>query len=195
MTFIRKLAVTGTASAAALTLSMGANAAVVVSGFSGGDANDNLVLTEANSINIDNDGTRVSGELVASDNTGAFTVGEDISAGIATGDVRFSFADGPAGIRNLVVAFSQEGLADQMFQVTDSVGNQIASTFDLSFIEGAEVTFVAMGTAFSNNGQAAEYNFNITAMEGAADAVPLPAAGLLFLTALGGAGFARSRRA
>lgn len=189
MTILQKLAVTGTASIAALALSMGANAAVVVSGSTAG-----TTLTETNDIDLDNDDIVEDGSLVTADNSGTFDVADNISSADGFADVRFS--DGSvAGIENAVITFSVAGLADQSFQITDAMGVQLADTrFLLELIPGAEVSFVVTGTAFSTRGQIANYNFTLIGIPDAVDAVPLPAAGLLFLTALGGAGFARKRK-
>ena len=189
MTLLHKLAATGTASVAALALSMGASAAVIVSSPNGTDT-----LSEGNSIRLDNDDIVGSGDLVVDDNDGTFMVADNISAADGFADVRFS--DGSvAGIRNAVITFSVDGLADQSFQVTNMMGVQLPDTrFLLELIPGASVSFVVTGQAFSSDNEIANYNFLLRGIADEMDVVPLPAAGLLFLTALGGAGVARSRK-
>lgn len=192
MTILEKITTAGAASALAFGMAMSANAAVIVTG---SDDDSDTTLSEGNDIDLDNDDIVESGQLVTEDNTGTFSVADNIISADGFADVRFS--DGSvAGIRNLVITFTVAGLADQSFQVTNAAGVQFAdSRFMLELLPSVDVSFVVTGEAFSTRGQIANYNFTLigNAMEGG-DVVPLPAAGLLFLTALGGAGFARSRK-
>lgn len=194
MTILGKLTTASAASVAALGLSMSAGAAVIVSG----SVNDSdTTLTATNNIEIDNDQIElVAGEerdLVDDNNDGSFTVGDGVTAGLAAYAVTFADFVERASIRDLVITFSQDGIADQVFTVTDGVGELVPGGFTIDLMAGNTVSFVVTGTAFSITGANPGYSFDIFA---AVDdnPIPLPAAGLLFLTALGGAGAARARK-
>lgn len=174
MGFFTKIASAAAGVAAAVSLGLAAQAAVVVSGGP---------LDFATPVNINNDDMAPGAFMDA----GSFDVA-DVQAGNGAADVRFS-SGAIAGIRNMIITFTIAGLADQSFQITDANGLQTLSFFSLQLIPNAIVEFVVTGTVFETLGQQANYNIVITAAP-----IPLPAAATFLLTGLAAAAGLRLRK-
>ena len=199
MTNLKKLAL---AAASVATLGMAsASAAVVVS-----DGNGNVISTAdsltppvlgagtAFALNFD-EGDLVDGQTI--NETITFVIGPDVDTADLTIGVLPSTGTSlgaQAGIVNFMAAVSVNGSAIAMLQVSDATGQQInANTFlDLLNISaGDEVSIELSGLVFENRGDDAEYSINVF---GNAAPVPVPAAGLLFGTAIAGAAASRRKR-
>ena len=179
-----------------------ANAAVVVT-----DANGNVVSTANNltppvlgagvgfALNFD-EGDLVDGQSISE--TITFLIGPDVAdADLTIGVLPSSGFElgAQAGIINFMAAISVNGSNVAMMQVSDATGQQLnANTFMelLNISAGDEVTIELTGLVFENRGDDAEYSINV--FGNAAAPVPVPAAGLLFGTAIAGAAASRRKR-
>ncbi|MEM6649601.1 MAG: VPLPA-CTERM sorting domain-containing protein [Pseudomonadota bacterium] len=167
------------AAALAVFAPLSANAAIELTDEDGGP----VLLSIGNAVNIENDDL-TSGPLAEG---GSFDVDTNVFGAGVTLDVQNSSGE-TSGIRDLLVTFTIAGLADQEFTITDATGEQILDNFFLNILPGVEVFFSVAGEVFEGSSIAqAEYNIFI-------DPVPLPAAGLIFLTGLAGLGLARRRK-
>ena len=177
-----------------------ANAAVVVS-----DGNGNFIDTSnsatgptlgagtAFALNFD-ENDLVNGQSI--NETISFVIGPDVDdADVSLGVLPASGQQNgaQAGIANFMAMIFVNGTGVATLQITDALGRQ---DLDNSFFElmnlaaGDQVEIQLMGVAFEFRGDDAEYSVNVF---GNAAPVPVPAAGLLFGTALAG-GFAARRR-
>ena len=158
---------------------LSANAAIDLTDEDGGA----VLLSINNAVNIENDDL-TTGPLAEG---GSFDVDTNIFGANVTLDVQNSSGQ-TSGIEDLLVTFTVAGLADQSFLITDGSGLQTLNSFFLQILPGVEVFFSVAGEVFEGSSIAqAEYNIFI-------DPVPLPAAGLIFLTGLAGLGLARRRK-
>ncbi len=189
MSKLKTLGIASIASVAAFGLSA-ASAAVMVTGpegESGGVPAVAPTLDVGSPVNIDNNDISDMDEL---NDVGSFMVADGIIGGDTAVDVRFGNGL-RAGIMNLAITFFVEGMDAQTFNITDAAGVDIDgnTSFLVDLTPGTMVDFVVTGTVFEDFGQEANYNINILAQ-----AVPVPAAGLLFGTALVGGAIARRKR-
>ena len=99
-----------------------------------------------------------------------------------------------ASINNLVLTIFDPAAAAQSFQITDATGapvgasgNDVSVVFDLSAAPNQVISFEFQGEAVKGNGLNPGIQMTIAA-------VPLPAGGLLLLTALGGFAAVRRKR-
>ncbi|MBB4659732.1 PEP-CTERM sorting domain-containing protein [Parvularcula dongshanensis] len=189
---LRKLSLAAAASVAALGFAA-ANAGVVVyneAGYSGAVEVDPL-LTVDGAINILNgDLSKGQDDFFNGESftdTGSF----EVDPGVMPGGIFFDvdFAGGvPAGILNMMATFETSSMS-QTFEITDAAGNLILESAMLMLDPGETVTFTIMGSVFESNGADAAYKITILG-----EAVPVPAAGVLFGTALVGGAIARRKR-
>lgn len=194
MSILKKLSLTAAASAAAFGLAT-ASAAVQVS--VNGQA---PVANSATPATLE-----VGGTIEFSDNdlTEGQVLNETLSfvagANVDTGDVLAAVQYGAgtagrrAGIVNFMATFSVNGAVVAMSQITDATGR---IDFDqanviLALSPGDLVEIALSGTVFEFPGFNATYRVGVL---GDGNAIPVPAAGLLFGTAVVGAAAARRRR-
>ena len=200
MTTLKTIAL---AAASVATLGMAsASAAVVVS-----DGNGNVIDTTnsvsapvlgagtAFALNFD-EGDLVDGQSI--NETITFVIGPDVDTADLTIGVLPStgtLLGAQAGISNFMAAISVNGNMLSMLQVSDATGRQNDTQTFLDLLDisaGDEVTIELTGLVFENRGDDAEYSINVFGLAG--DPVPVPAAGLLFGTALAGAAASRRKR-
>lgn len=197
---LKKLAL---AAASVATLGMAsASAAVVVT-----DGNGNAVDTTnsftgtpvlgagtAFALNFD-EGDLDDGQAI--DETITFEIGPDVDfSNLTLGVLPAIGAErgAQAGIMNFMAAVSVNGTSVAMLEVSTATG---AQNLDNSFLQlldiaaGDVVTIELTGMVFENFGDDAEYSVNVL---GFANPVPVPAAAVLFGTAIAGAAASRRKR-
>lgn len=195
MTIMKKLATAAAASTLALGLATSANAAVEL--FENNDANADDILNAADQFQIINSRIDPLGALNADTNTVEFSVGSGVDAvfldfGViqSNPDLTDSLA---RGVQNLVLNITGNMGTSVSFQITDADGFQILNTLTrFSVMASEELTFVFSGTAFGGPGTRPSFDVGVFGNE-AIDAVPLPGAAVLFMTAAG-AGALRLRK-
>lgn len=206
MTNLRKLSLTAAASVVALGFSAASANVVVtdedrnpmgitVDGVAGSfiDAGT-LEAGEARNINDDDlDDMEEIDELIQ------FVIGEGVGAAPTAFDVTFpqgmdATVPGEAGILNFTADLIVNDTIVETLNITNAAGrfNFDESTFSFAGLQVGDVVGIALsGTAYEMLGADAAYSISVNA-----DAVPVPAAGLLFGTAaLAGAAARRKRKA
>ena len=199
MNTIKKIALAA-ASVAGLGLAS-ANAAVVVS-----DGNGQVIDTTNNAtgpvlgagtafaLNFD-EGDLSNGQEI--NETISFVIGPDVDTADLTLGVLPAIGQqngAQAGIANFMATVFINGTTFAMLQITDALGQQnLANSFVelLGLSGGDQIEIQLVGTAFEFRGDDAEYSVNVF---GNAAPVPVPAAGLLFGTALAGGLAARRKK-
>ncbi|MBB4659733.1 PEP-CTERM sorting domain-containing protein [Parvularcula dongshanensis] len=187
MKFAKKLGAIGAVSALALGIGTAAHAEIVV-------VSDSNVVTSTSPVRIENNDVNDGGVLVPANNT------IDIVAGADVGLLTFSFdvdqsmpTPEGVGIYDFMLSVNGDMGTTGMFTITDDEagnGNQILNLATLGVMPGETLTLVFSGTGFSrDNPFSPQYTAIING-----DAIPVPAAGLLFLTAAAGGGLMRKKK-
>lgn len=188
MTVLKKFATAAAASTLALGLGMSANAAVEL--FETDDAGGDGILNAVDQFQIINSRIDPLGALNPDTNTVEIEVGPAISGifldfGVIQADP--DIGDPLArGIQNLVLTVMGTGGTDVSFQITDADGQLLLE--DLQFFEvvaSETLTFMFSGTAFGGTGTRPSYDVGVFGDQ-VMDAVPIPGAAVLFLTAAAG---------
>ena len=195
MTILKKLATAAAASTLALGVATSANAAVEL--FENNDANSDQILNAQDQFQIINSRIDPLGALNPDTNTVSLTVGPNVDAvfldfGVIQADPN---RDDPLarGVQNLVLNVMGNMGTMASFQITDADGFQILDTLtSFAVMASEELTFVFSGTAFGGPGTRPSFDVGVFGNE-AIDAIPLPGAAVLFLTAAG-AGALRLRK-
>ena len=195
MTILKKLATAAAASTLALGVATSANAAVEL--FENNDANSDQILNAQDQFQIINSRIDPLGALNPDTNTVSLTVGPNVDAvfldfGVIQADPNLN--DPLArGVQNLVLNVMGNMGTMASFQITDADGFQILDTLtSFAVMANEELTFVFSGTAFGGPGTRPSFDVGVFGNE-AIDAIPLPGAAVLFLTAAG-AGALRLRK-
>jgi hypothetical protein len=205
MTTLRRLSLTAAASLAALGLSTASAAIVAVDqngnpigspvtggdGITAGATFDAGTLNVGGAINVEEDDL-TDGQQI--DELIEFMIGEGVAGANTAFAVEFGAGrpTGPAGIENFVVDLLVNGTIVQTLNVTNAIGriDFDAAGFTLAGLNPGDVVGLALsGSVYETFGADANYSINVTA-----NAVPLPAAGLLFGTAALGGALARRKR-
>lgn len=191
----------GLTAASALALTSAANAAVIVTDGAGNPVNTSnsfagATLNAGGALNFDENDLE-NGDAI--NETLTFTIGAGVT------DAKLTFGVLPpigrengaeAGIAGLQAMISVDGSMVAQLDLTSAQGLQdlSASLFNLSGLMGGELVEIMLtGTVFETEGDDAEYSVNVI---GIGEAVPVPAAGLLFAgAALAGAAARRKARA
>lgn len=186
-----KLTVLAAASALAMGLTA-ANAAVTVTDT---DRTEPYVLDANSSISIRNNDVVLNGPLVEDDNDGSFFTGTNFNRVWLTADVNDTTGS-PAGIANFEIEFftdaamTQSVLGPILLTGADGAELDPGAILRVDLPTGVEIFFQVTGIGQSTDA-AFNGDYNVTLQ---ADAVPVPAAGLLFGTAALGGAIARRKR-
>ncbi|WOI52770.1 VPLPA-CTERM sorting domain-containing protein [Parvularcula sp. LCG005] len=192
MKHLKSLTTAAVLGLAAFAAAPAAQAAVVVTDT---DGVGTPMLSPSSAVSIRNSSVVTSGSLVAADNTGSFMTGAFLGNVQMSIDVNDTTGF-PAGIRNFTVEFF--GDAAQTISLfgpitlTDDSGAEFdpAALYNFALPAGTEVFFQVTGIGQSVNAAfTGDYNIRLLA-----DAVPVPAAAVLFGTAIAGAAAARRRK-
>ena len=209
MNTLRKLSLTAATSVAALGF-VTASAAITVTdgdgelvgtygmsdGLTGADMIDAGTLGPNGALNIDDDDLVDMQEL---DELIEFVIGEQVSGATTAFGVEFpqgtsAPVPGQAGILGFTADLIVNGMTVETLNVTNSVGRLDLDSTTFSFVglnPGDVVRIALAGTVYEMQGADAQFSISVRA----ADAVPVPAAGLLFGTAaLAGAAARRKRK-
>lgn len=197
MRSIKKLSILA-ASTLALGLGTAANAAVFVQTET---ANDGLVTTDSGTITTDsgvefvNNDLNLAGSFIADNNMASVLVGEGVTQIALDFDVDQALPNGrrARGIQNFsLTVMGDMGAMFSLSGITAADGTLIIPSMNTFAVTAGEtLMFQFFGEAFATN-----TNFTPGYSVGAfaVDAVPVPAAGLLFATAAIGGGIARRKR-
>ena len=196
MTILKKL--TAAAAASTLALGMAASASAAVALFENADAGSDGILNAEDQFQILNSRIDPLGALNPDTNTASFTVGPNVDAVFLDFGVIQSNPDVTdalsRGVQNLVLSISGNMGTDTSFQITDANGFQILNTLtSFAVMANEELTFVFSGTAFGGPGTRPSFDVGVFGNLAVTDAVPLPGAAVLFMTAAG-AGALRLRK-
>ena len=189
MTILKKITAAAAASTLALGLGMAANATSVTVN-TVGDVNGNNILNAVDQFQIIHAGIDPLGDLDVDDNTATITVGDQIDTVLLDFGViqaQPSASDALArGIRNLTLDVMGDMGTMASFTITDADGNLLLTDLgSFAIMAGETLSFVFDGTAFGGPGTRPTYDIGVFGDE-ALDAVPLPGAAVLFLTAAAG---------
>lgn len=189
---ILKSAIFAAASAVSLTGAAAMAAVTVVDT----DGMDPAVLDSDSSVSIRNNSVVLNGPLVMADNVGSFFTGENFNRVFLSADVNDTTGQ-PAGIANFTIEFfldsdlTQTVLGPILLTGPDGAELDAGAIIRTDLPVGVQIFFLATGMGQSIDAAfTGDYNVRLQA-----DAVPVPAAGLLFATALVGGAVARRRRA
>ena len=186
------------ASTLALGLGTAANAAVFVQTET---ANDGLVTTTSPVITTDsgvefiNTELNLAGSFISDNNTADVLVGDGVTRIALDFDVDQALPNGrrARGIQNFALMVTGNmGTMFSLSGITTADGTLVIPAMNtFAVVAGETLTFQFFGEAFATN-----TNFTPGYSVGAfaVDAVPVPAAGLLFATAAIGGGIARRKR-
>ena len=197
---MRNLKLTTIAAASALALGLGtvANAAVFVQQEAAGG---NLVtttdgtITTSSGVEFVNTDLNLAGSFVPENNMATVTVGEGVTQIALDFDVDQAQPNGrrARGIQNFsLTVMGDMGANFQLSGITDANGFLVIPAMNTFMVTAGEtLMFQFFGDAFANNTSFTP-GYSVGAF--AVDAVPVPAAGLLFATAAIGGGLARRKR-
>ena len=190
MTILKKLTAAAAASTLALGLGMSASAAVEL--FETSDSGNDGILNAVDQFQIINSRIDPLGALNPDTNTVSFQVGDAITGifldfGViqANPDIGDALA---RGVRNLVLNVSGTVSGDDFatFQITDDNGQILLEDLEFFNVAANEtLEFAFSGTAFGGTGTRPSYDVGVFGDQ-AMNAVPVPGAAVLFLTAAAG---------
>lgn len=155
-----------------------------------------LNLTGTDGVRLENNDVNDIGALLEANNTAVVTT-DGVSLVRLTFDVDQSEPTQPdgQGIYDLTLNVTGSMGTNQSFTITADEagnGNQILDVAQFNIMQGETLTFVFSGEGFTFGGFSPQYTINVFGNPQAE--VPVPAAGLLFMTALGGLAAARRKR-
>ena len=197
MTTFKKL--TGIAAASALALGLGtaANATVFVDQGNSDSVvtTDGATIEAGSGVEFINNDLNLAGSFIPDNNTATVTVGAGVSQIALDFDVDQALPNGrrARGIQNFALMVTGNmGTMFSLSGITTADGTLVIPAMNtFAVVAGETLTFQFFGEAFATN-----TNFTPGYSVGAfaVDAVPVPAAGLLFATAAIGGGIARRKR-